>query len=90
MVEVSQASCLLIPTWCVQADRILSLPAVQAKAKQLGIALPEAAPVNKPSGQSQDQLAFGNRAPRYTAGKPSMVVPFIFLYCASGVLLCLL
>ena len=54
---------------CVQTDRILALPAVRAKAKQLGIELPEATPTSKAAECSQEQLAFGNRAPRYTSGK---------------------
>lgn len=58
----------------VQTDRILTLPAVRAKAKQLGIELPDATPTTKATECTQEQLAFGNRAPRYTSGKPCVLL----------------
>lgn len=63
----------------VQTDRILTLPAVRAKAKQLGIKLPEATPKSKAGERSQEQLAFGNRASRYTSGKLRVLLCWLLL-----------
>lgn len=56
----------------VPTDRILGLPAVRAKAKQLGIILPIEAAVSPGLKQAQEGHALGNRAPRYTAGRQKL------------------
>lgn len=66
---------------CVQADRILALPAVRAKAKQLGIELPQPTAVSKVAECPLEQLAFGNRAPRYSSGKPYALLRLILSMC---------
>ncbi|KAL3153507.1 hypothetical protein ABBQ38_011839 [Trebouxia sp. C0009 RCD-2024] len=53
-------------------DRILTLPAVRAKAHQLGIELPKSGYTSKAVIPPQGPPACTTKAPRYTSGKPCM------------------